>query len=1012
VRLRAGRLRALGVLLVLGLCTPGPARAACGFIPGEFPVMAGNALDVGKDVIVNGNPVAGGASGAGSTLETDGSRGTASETLPDLDPPVFPANGSTTDATAADSPFTAGSEVFYDEITIGDGQSAVFSGGGPFHVATLTVGQGATLSLAAGTYYVDTLTLGKDAVLAVSSEPVLLHIGTTMSIDKDVVVNGGGSVIGLQVLLHTGASFDGGKDLDFTGIIYGPNAAGVTLDKDATFHGAIATSGEVDIGKGVEFTLTPADQVAIGTTTTCPSGPDHFSIVHDGSAVNCQAEPVTLTAHDASHAVQSDFTGSVTLSTSSGNGDWSLVTGAGALVNGGGGAGSYTFDAADAGQATLALKNTFVESVDIDVASGTTVEAAGEDPPLAFAATGFAFLADGASGAIATQVARKPSYTAPGAQALELQAITTSPATGACEAALIGAADVEVAYECVDPVACTASPAWFSGIAVAANPAGAVGAYTTISLDFGDAADTTAPFDLVYDDAGLIRLHARFAIPDGSGTPSINLMTGASNAFVVRPFGFDVDFAGDRAANGTAGISYAADAAGSPFVIAGESFDTTLTAVAWSGADDADADGLPDAGANLADNALTPAFGQEIMPASAALSHILVEPAGGSAGTLSGGPVAGFTGGVASATLAYDEVGIVDLTATSVDYLGSGASITGSAANLGRFYPARFSVADTGFAFRNGPDAGWGCGFTYMEQPFAFAADPYLTLTALNLAGAVTRNYGGDFFRLPAPYLAGRAYTSTAITTATLDAPAIGTVGPSGHNDLDGAADLTLVDELFAYTRPLLAAPPFDAEVTLTVPAGDLVDADGVCHDPVGARCNTGAGDPGEPYAVAPITGASLRFGRLAISNAAGSELLALVVPTAAQHFDGAGFITSADDACTVLPLAAIDLANAQQDPPLGDFDIAVGAGVSAATLATPTLVAGDAGLAFSSPGVGQTGYVDLRFDLSTAVGADLAWLRFDWDGDGSHDDDPSGRATFGVYQGAQVLIHIREPWN
>ena len=44
--------------------------------------------------------------------------------------------------------------------------------------------------------------------------------------------------------------------------------------------------------------------------------------------------------------------------------------------------------------------------------------------------------------------------------------------------------------------------------------------------------------------------------------------------------------------------------------------------------------------------------------------------------------------------------------------------------------------------------------------------------------------------------------------------------------------------------------------------------------------------------------------------------------------------------------------------------------------------------------------------------GAALPWLRFDWDGDGTHAEDPFARATFGIYAGSDRVIYFREPWN
>ncbi|MEK7206844.1 MAG: DUF6701 domain-containing protein, partial [Pseudomonadota bacterium] len=62
---------------------------------------------------------------------------------------------------------------------------------------------------------------------------------------------------------------------------------------------------------------------------------------------------------------------------------------------------------------------------------------------------------------------------------------------------------------------------------------------------------------------------------------------------------------------------------------------------------------------------------------------------------------------------------------------------------------------------------------------------------------------------------------------------------------------------------------------------------------------------------------------------------------------------------------------------------------------------AGAGSLDFSAPLA--DGYADASMDLSART-----WLRFDWDGNGS-DDDPTGRATFGIYRGSPRQIYLRQ---
>ena len=65
---------------------------------------------------------------------------------------------------------------------------------------------------------------------------------------------------------------------------------------------------------------------------TVPSVP-HFSISHDGVGSNCAVEDITIAHHSGStHVIDTTYTGTITLSTTTGTGDWSLVTGSGTLT--------------------------------------------------------------------------------------------------------------------------------------------------------------------------------------------------------------------------------------------------------------------------------------------------------------------------------------------------------------------------------------------------------------------------------------------------------------------------------------------------------------------------------------------------------------------------------------------------------------------------------------------------------------------------------------------------------
>lgn len=131
-------------------------------------------------------------------------------------------------------------------------------------------------------------------------------------------------------------------------------------------------------------------------------------------------------------------------------------------------------------------------------------------------------------------------------------------------------------------------------------------------------------------------------------------------------------------------------------------------------------------------------------------------------------------------------------------------------------------------------------------------------------------------------------------------------------------------------------------------------------------------------------------FGRVSMNNASGSELLQLPLRTVAEYYSGSAWVQNADDNCTTLAA-----------PTLGGYTRNLGAGETTASLWSP-LKGGNAGLKLSAPGSGNNGSVTVTQTVP-------AWLRFDWDGNGAYDNDPSARATFGTVGVGNPRIFMRE---
>jgi MSHA biogenesis protein MshQ len=154
-----------------------------------------------------------------------------------------------------------------------------------------------------------------------------------------------------------------------------------------------------------------------------------------------------------------------------------------------------------------------------------------------------------------------------------------------------------------------------------------------------------------------------------------------------------------------------------------------------------------------------------------------------------------------------------------------------------------------------------------------------------------------------------------------------------------------------------------------------------------------------------------VRLGRLRLSNANGSQLIAMPLPVQAQYWNGAGFIQNTLDSCTSISTTQVALGNYQRNLNSGETVVSGGGAFSA----------GVATLGLSAPGAGNNGSVDVSVNLSgvpagasctpgmpLSTPASKAYLQGGWCG-AALNRDPSARATFGVSRGSDQLIYQRE---
>ncbi|OAI11046.1 hypothetical protein A1359_15220 [Methylomonas lenta] len=373
------------------------------------------------------------------------------------------------------------------------------------------------------------------------------------------------------------------------------------------------------------------------------------------------------------------------------------------------------------------------------------------------------------------------------------------------------------------------------------------------------------------------------------------------------------------------------------------------------------------------------------------------------------------SGGVSTSnTASYNEVGAVSVTVTDSTFAqidasdGTSASnrtITSAASNVGRFVPDHFDVN------LNSPLFTSSCGtFSYIGQPIKYATRPVVSVTAKNSDNVITQNYKSDLWKINPTHV---TYGITpSYSEATQPLTVLNTNSPVLVDNGNGSGTLSFADttsNILAVTRsnPIV---PFNAEIAMSF---NLQDTDAVTVANINGFAATNPVRFGTTSVGNGIGFSSgnkgIRWGRMSMQNSFGSELLPLALPLFSEYFNGSSFLLNNVDNCTTLTLSSQLMlsnpvtANGAAKPGNTVMTITP-SGTSQATLTHSTLVAGDAGLSFSAPGSGNTGYIDINANFSS-----LPWLLFDWDHDGNQNNSPAARANFGIYKGNSKQIYWRE---
>jgi MSHA biogenesis protein MshQ len=690
---------------------------------------------------------------------------------------------------------------------------------------------------------------------------------------------------------------------------------------------------------------------------------DHFRITPAAIvASTCLPNAVTIIAEDASNNPLTNYTDQVNITVSTNHGNWSVNDADNVTSpnpdNDDDGAVSYTYVLSDIGEIILDLTNTHAETLTIEIS----------DPLAAVTSTSVAVtFVDNV-----LVITEDPVQVAGRAQSMNVAMWTNDGSN--CFINLDYNSAAQSIEASIDR----------GGVLLAAN-APSIDAVTipdalataTITLDFS-VTPGQVNFNLDSSDVGQYRL----TLVDITNNFSDQIIAGTGNLLTVRPFGISVNGIMNGATANPGGTAPSDPV----FTAAGTDFEATVAGVLWDAADDSNNDGVLDSGV-FAGNAVAPSYAWDT---TLSVSAAGFTPATGVPGVLNNGAtlLAEFSGGSFNITdLQYTEVGSFTLQSRALDFLGvPGLDIVGDDIIIGRFTPASLLISmTTDGAFVNTNISGL-VPYTYIGQRYSYdsAARPSFVVSALNAAGAPTLNYTGAWAKMTAASVSLSGPTadniepgSDAVTlmavTYTQDAASFIV------NDLGGGRiEFVFTDDAFVYDKDANSeVPPFNPEVDLIIT--DVTDTDAITNTGTATLTPDGSN-------------VALRFGRLRMENAFGSELSDLIMNYHIEYYDEIGatpFWTRHDDADTTI---------------VAPGDISAVPGNTAATAINLSLLPGKYEITLSAPLIEVVETVTNLVDSSAEP-----WLQYDWDEDGLFDNNPSALATFGIYGGDPVQIYIQQ---
>jgi len=727
-----------------------------------------------------------------------------------------------------------------------------------------------------------------------------------------------------------------------------------------------------------------------GSPRQCSAAIDRIAVTTITSASVCTPQSVTIAVYGSDGQLVSDYSGTVSLTTSAAAGDWlagSADQPQGTLTNNGNGSGSYQFVASDGGSVELLLSHNRADQL--------TITAQDNAEGVSGTSNGVSF----SENVIQISELDALDYDlVAGRDHLFRATLVRQDSSGVCGVATDYNYNLNLAgwlqRSGNDPSG-SAPYLITNGSSVTQVAANSEGAAVTVPMNFSSG---IADFYLRTSDTGQYTLNLKDSTSgyikdlNGNDLPIYS----SSQTWTVRPFGYRIVAAGNPGA---------VDHTGSAYIAAATDFNVTVAGVAYDGADDSNGDGHPDGhddqlpgnNADLSNNVVTTS-----LITTVPISSYLYQPSSGEHPAISMN--IGLSSGQGTSPTRFNEVGIIGLIGSTSALYGVNRTVYGASGTVGRFIPAQFNLTvDHGALSQS-------CGsFSYIGEIDGFGdgvigyqSQPAISVTAVNSLGATTRNYRDSYQLLQASDIQITAPTEDAVQDGADSVTRMQVTARSNGSGLLNSGSLNVIElsgtpqygeliyqladsDRYLYEKDTNSQiAPFTANLEL--PVSRLQDSDGVTIA------------SGSSLPIIQPTGTELRYGRWLLQNLYGPEAPAtdsLAIAMLAQYFDGSQFLLNSADNCSAYAATSLQLSAFQGGLDDGESTLS---GSGALVSGEPSSASA---MEISLPGVGNGGSATMTYQAPQ-------WLEFDWDGDDSL-DDPMATVNFGQQRGADRVIFWRE---